>query len=330
MNRCRTALFLAVALAVFVSCASTKTTTNANTDDPVYATYGVHNPPDVSPCQFPNCRYTRGPGEPPDPSYPEYWQSSWTMYRVYKNYAQYPPPYNGKPPAPLKEGVDYEASTGASYYDSTYRGKYGEGAMQEFYEKRCLPIFPIDNHFTCSFISLGPIAYFLTYPQDRPAGMPPVCLFSKRNHPPRRDFISHLPYSTGDSQRLGGGAQGYSFWVDGATGKPIQTGVSPDRTADQAIMFGYAFAPAGGEMKPQSFYFSGYPLPPANAPIVTQNYTNWAATKPDPKIWEQVANIDPDSLPLCQLFDPPATMLRAAPKAHPTWGDIGRWKKTRP
>lgn len=73
--------------------------------------------------------------------------------------------------------------------------------MEEHYVKRCLPIFPIPNNFTCSFISLGRIAYFVTYPEDRPQGMPPVCLFSPDNHPPKRDFIEHLPYSLGDSSR---------------------------------------------------------------------------------------------------------------------------------
>jgi hypothetical protein len=324
MTRSRTALFLVVALVFIAACTHTK-----KSSDPVYATYGVHNPPDVSPCTFPNCRYVRGPGEPPDPHYPEYWTSSWTMYRVFNNYVDNPPPYDGRPPASMKEGIDYEVSYGASYYDSTWRGPYGEGAMQEFYQKRCLPIFPISNHFTCSFISLGDVAYFVTYPEDRPVGMPPVCLFSKRNHPPRRDFVAHLPYSTGDSQRLGPGAQGYSFWIGPVNGKPIQTGASPDRTADQAILFGYAFAPVAGTLQPSSFYFSGYPLPPADAPIVSQNYTNFTVTKPDPaKTWDQVKGLDPDSLPLCQLFDPPSSdALMATPKKAPTWGDIGRWQR---
>ena len=201
--------------------------------------------------------------------------------------------------------------------------------MEEHYEKRCLPIFPISNHFTCSFISLGDIAYFVTYEEDRPAGMPPVCIFSKHNHPPRRDFISHLPYSAGDSQRLGAAAQGYSFWIDAKTGKPVQTGASPDRTADGDILFGYAFAPAGGVMQPQSFYFSGYPLPPADAPIVSQNYTNFSRTKPDPaKTWNQVSGLDISTLPPCQLFNPPSGELQAtsSQKRAPTWGDIGRWR----
>lgn len=298
----------------------------------VYQTYGTHNAPADSPCSTPDCRYPRAPGDPADPLYPPYWQSGWTMYRVFNNYMNYPPPYAGKPPAALKAGVDYEVSYGATYYDSTWRGPTGEGAMMEHYEKRCLPIFPIANTFTCSFISLGDIAYFVTYDADRPIGMPRVCLFSPKNHPPRRDFISHLPYSKADSARLGPKAQGYSFWVDAQTGKPIQTGVNPDRTADGAIMFGYAFQSKLRTMNPQSFYFSGYPLAPANAPIVSQNYTNFRATRPDPKeTWGQVAGLEPRTLPACHLFAPPqpivAGLLQARAKDAPTWIDIGRWKK---
>ncbi|MGL1446916.1 hypothetical protein ACSTIZ_00215, partial [Vibrio parahaemolyticus] len=70
----------------------------------------------------------------------------------------------------------------------------------EHYEKKCLPIFPMENNYSCSFISLGPIAFFVTY-DDRPKDMPKVCLFSPLNHPPARDFIKHLPYSLGDSMR---------------------------------------------------------------------------------------------------------------------------------
>ena len=127
----------------------------------VYPTYGVHNPPRFSPCECSDCLYSRGPGEPSDPLYPLYWSAKWTMYRVFKNYADNSPPYDGKPPSSLKDGVDYQTSYGATYYDSTWRGPNGEeGAMMEHYEEWSLPIFPIDNHFTSSFISLGDTAYF--------------------------------------------------------------------------------------------------------------------------------------------------------------------------
>lgn len=102
--------------------------------------------------------------------------------------------------------------------------------MMEHYEKACLPIFPIANNYTCSFISLGDIAFFVAS-DDRPSWMPPVCLFSPKNHAPEREFIKRLPYSKGDSEHPGLAVQGYSFWV-GHDGKPMQTGVSPDRTAD--------------------------------------------------------------------------------------------------
>ncbi len=295
----------------------------------VYATYGVHNSDHGDVCANPDCRYVRGPSEPVDPIYPPYWSSNWTMYRVFNNYAKNPPPYHGLPPATLRPGVDYEVSYGASYYDSTWLGPTGVGAMMERYDKRCLPIFPISNHFSCAFISLGEVAYFVTYPQDRPAEMPPVCLFSPKNHPPPRDVVSHLPYSRGDSKRLGPFAQGYSFWISATDGKPVQTGASPDHTANAAILFGYAFdRTATGAMRPQSFYFSGFPLAPANAPIVSQNYTDFKVARPDPaKTWNQIKNLDPTKLPKCRLFDPPSSSkaLSATARTAPTWGDIGRW-----
>lgn len=300
--------------------------------DAIYSTYGVHNPPSDSPCTRRDCLNPRKVGEPADPAYPVYWQSRWTMYRVYEGYPQNPPPYRGPPPA----GTQYEKSYGATYYDSTWTGESGQGAMMEHYEKRCLPIFPwIPNDFTCSFISLGNTAFFLTYDEDRPAGMPPVCLFSPLNHPPRRDFVKHLPYSRADSERLGNGAQAYSFWVSGKTGRPIQTGASPDRTQDKAILFGYAFAPVNGVMQPQSFYFSGFPGTPPDAPIVTQIYEGFEPTQPDPaKTWAKVSGLDPKTLPECTVMQGGTPPLKAAADGvareqedYPSWFDIGRARR---
>jgi len=298
----------------------------------VYQTYGTHNPAAASPCQTQNCVYPREKGDPPDPVWPDYWQSDWTMYRVYgPDAGKYPPPYANKPP----QGATYQTSYGATFYDSTWRGKSGEGAMMERYDHYCLPIFPIDNHFSCAFISLGDTAYFVAG-EGKPSWMPKVCLFSPLNHPPRPDFVSHLPYSASDSAQIGPGGQGYSFWVSAENGYVMQAGASPDRTSDGGILFGYGFkANAAGKVMPQSFYFSGFPLPPANAPFVSQNYTNFAATQPSPDTWAEVAGLDPTTLPACQLFDPPASAkaglkagaVGAAPvKRAPTWGDIGRWK----
>jgi len=281
-----------------------------------YPTYGVHNPPECSPCLYPDCLYPRGPGEPSDPLYPLYWSAEWTMYRVFNNYVNNPPPYDGAPPAPLKEGVDYQVSYGVSYYDSTWRGPNGEkGAMMEHYKEWSLPIFPMDNHFTSSFVSLGDMAYFITYDVDRPKGMPPFCLFSDLNHPPRRDYIKHLPYSAEDSQRLGGRVQAYSFWASpDPTKPPIQVGASPDRSTDGAALFGYAFKStwepdefdktAEPYRHPHSFYFSGFPADPPDAPIVSQYFTKFAMIKPDPaKTWDLVAKlISGKPAPACNLF----------------------------
>jgi hypothetical protein len=293
----------------------------------VYQTYGTHNPPAASPCQTPDCVYPRGPSDPPNPVWPGYWQSGWTMYRVYgPDYAKYPPPYDGKPP----KGATYQTSHGWTYYDSTWRGKSGEGAMEERYDNYCLPIFKLNNHYSCKFISLGDIAYFVAG-KGRPKWMPPVCLFSPLNHPPRPDFITHLPYSAEDSARIGKGGQGYSFWISAADGKVMQVGVTPDQTANGGIMFGYGFrANAKGQVLPQSFYFSGFPFPPASAPYVSQNYVNFSATQPSQDLWAEVAGLDPDTLPACQLFDPPkqgSRLLKSDESQRaPTWGDIGRWK----
>jgi hypothetical protein len=265
--------------------------------------------------------YGREPGEPSDPLLPLFWTAKWTMYRVFNKYQEYPPPYDGPPPAELKQGEDYQVSYGESYYDSSWRGPNSEqGAMMEHYQDWSLPIFPFDNHFTSSFISLGNNAYFLTYEKDRPKGMLPICLFSNLNHPPRRDFIKHLPYSRGDSERLGGRVQGYSFWTSPDDRKlPIQTGASPDRTQEGGVLFGYAFYSkweadgADPTAKPyrhaHSFYFSGRPTNPPNAPIVSQYFTDYLMIKPDPaKTWDLVRQFaGGKEIPSCNLFGSPGS-----------------------
>ena len=302
-------------------------------EDAIYQTYGVHNDGTSPPCANDDCTYPRQAGEPENPIWPEYWVSGWTMYRVYRNWVDNPPPYPGQPPADLVAGTDYEVSYGATYYDSTWTGSSGEGAMMEHYEHRCLPIFPFQNTYSCSFISLGNMAFFLTY-DDRPDWMPPVCLFSTFNHPPRRDFIKHLPYAADDSARIGPGGQGYSFWVSHADGSIIQTGVTPDQTANDGILFGYGFQDQGAGIMPQSFYFSGVPYLAEDdgemapfAPIVSQNYTDFRAERPDPaETWDLVNTLDPETLPRCQLFNPPSevTAMLGASEPVPTWGTIGR------
>jgi hypothetical protein len=287
-----------------------------NKSDPasrhVYYTGGVHNDKDCVPAS--KCIYERKPGEPSDPLYPVWWSSDWLMYRVFNNYGKFPPPY-ASPPEGLTPN-DYQVSKGATYYDSTYVpvDRDGVGAMMEHYEKFCLPIFPMPNNYTCSFISLGNKAYFLRY-DDRPPNTPQCCQFSLKNHPPRRDFIKHLPYSPLDSSRVGGTVQAYSITPGG-------------------ILFGYAFyktpQPDSFNKKakpyrhPQSFYFAGQPTDPPSAPIVSQNYTNFRMQRPDPaKTWDQVAKMCPAQPGWCCLFadDCPDALL-SSPVETPSWSTI--------
>lgn len=266
----------------------------------IYPTFGVHNPPQYSPCPdtAQDCLNRRAEGEPSDPLYPQQWISDWVMYTVHDGFVKNPPPYSSPPSTLTPE--QYSVSYGSTYYDSTYQAdSYPDsGAMMEFYQERCLPIFPIDNQFTCAFISLGKTAYFLTFPQDRPANMPECCLFSPENHPPRRDFVKHLPYSAADTARIDG-IQAYSLKTPGPGGAPI--------------LFGYAFESSyrtdpgitGQEAyrHPYAFYFSGSATNPPNAPMVSQNYTNFSAAKPDPsQTWDLVGKMCTGTLPNCNLF----------------------------
>jgi hypothetical protein len=57
--------------------------------------------------------------------------------------------------------------------------------------------------------------------------------------------------------------------------------------------------------------------------MVSQNYTNFAMVKPDPKTtWNLVSKLDPTALPQCQLFNPPAEIALTNTRRAPTWGDI--------
>ncbi|MES2939040.1 MAG: hypothetical protein V4864_15245 [Pseudomonadota bacterium] len=322
----RWALFIAVAAAAAIAANADAAGRPATPEEKAasarhtYYTGGVHNDKRCKPES--KCVYPRKAGEPTDPQYPTWWTSEWTMYRVFSNFDKYPPPY-ASPPEGLTP-ADYQVSYGASYYDAAYvpADRDGKGAMMEHYEKFCLPIFPMENNFTCSFISLGNKAYFLRY-ADRPAGTPECCQFSLHNHPPRRDFIKHLPYNAEQSTHLGGSIQAYSREV-----------------GPQKILFGYAFNKEATKdaaqpkqpayRHPQSFFFSGYPMSPPDAPIVSQNYTGFRAERPDPrKTWDQVAKMCTPNPGWCCLFSgdcpAPKAGLGAAPPAMspaPEWSQL--------
>lgn len=284
-----------------------------------YNTGGVHNNKDCGPANN-YCIAQRKPGEPSDPQFPQWWTSEWTMYRVFRNEDKYPPPYSS-PPTGLTP-ADYEVSYGASYYDDSYVPADGDGrgAMMEYYDKRCLPIFPMKNDFSCSFVSLGNKAYFLRY-SDRPPGTPACCQFSLMNHPPRRDFIKHLPYDAARSEHLGGTIQAYAQYMGGPLfGYAFEKTPTPDSYDPSAPPYRH----------PQSFFFSGDPGSPPDAPIVSQNYSNFRMQKPDPaKTWAQVPEMCTPRPEWCCLFtgDCPENetepSLRAA-RPGSQWNKLGK------
>jgi hypothetical protein len=262
----------------------------------MYPSGGVHN--DEQSHTFP-----RKHGEPQEnPELPQYFSTEWVMYRVFQNYLHHPPPYS-MPPSTLSTH-DYEISYGASYYDDEYRAPDGDGhgAMMEYYQHKCLPIFDLNNSFSCAFVSLGNKAYFLRY-EDRPADTPECCQFSLMNHPPRRDFIKHLPYDKDRSSSLGNAVQAYANW-----------GPRTDPSNFTTILFGYSFytnktvdsydANLPPYQHPHSFFFSGVPVAPANAPVVSQNFMNFRAQRPSQHdIWDQVIRKCPAEPQWCCLFD---------------------------
>lgn len=279
----------------------------------VYFSQGVHN---NYQCEPPSkCIADRNPTDPRGPLYPKWWTSDWKMYRVFNNYQDFPPPYDS-PPNVLSPS-DYEVSDGSTYYDSTYipKDRDGAGAMMEHYEKKCLPIFPQENNYTCSFVSLGNKAYFLRY-EDRPPNTPKCCQFSLKNHPPRQDFLKHLPYKKEESAHLKNSLLAYSL------------------TVDPGILFGYAFNKAltpdsfdrTAELyrHPQSFYFSGSPTDPPLAPIVSQNYRNFRMEQPKTsETWDQVAKMCSPKPEFCCLFkdDCPPNSLSNSP-ATASWANL--------
>ena len=88
------------------------------------------------------------------------------------------------------------------------------------------------------------------------------------------------------------------------------------------MLFGYAFKSAwepdavdkeaAPYRHPHSFYFSGYPLTPPNAPMVAQIFTEFAMIRPDPaNTWDLVAKLSGGKpLPNCSLFGSRDSALR--------------------
>ncbi|WP_440055266.1 hypothetical protein ACSLBF_03755 [Pseudoalteromonas sp. T1lg65] len=290
----------------------------------VYSTNGVHSDHGCN-AKNNHCIAPRTAADPQDPQFPDYWISDWTMFTVLNEAASEanPPPY-ANPPTTLKQS-DYKVSFGTSYYDSTYNKAAAEksadkenyGAMMEYYNDFCLPIFGKtikESETDCAFVSLGKKAYYITFDKSNnnseQAFPEPTscCQFSPNNHPPRTDFLKHLDYWPEASKNLNNSVQAYywkALWSPGA---------------EQQILFAYAFnnykSPEGNMPRasewyqhPQSFFFSGMinqgtaAEPDFIAPIISQNYTSFRKQQPNPELWQNVVQWCPaKKIQKCRLF----------------------------
>ncbi|XP_074654631.1 uncharacterized protein LOC141908468 [Tubulanus polymorphus] len=113
-----------------------------------------------------------------EPILPNRFKTNWTIY-------YYPmedpwPPYQTAPPAPHSMGRGY------SVYDNFLP------AMAEVFFDECLPIFPVRNHWPCTFLNRGTTAYLIS-PDWAPLG--PCCIFGNPWHTPRPNFIHVVPFN---------------------------------------------------------------------------------------------------------------------------------------
>ena len=82
----------------------------------------------------------------------------------------------------------HPGTRGRTYYD------WGKLSMLEEYYDFCVPIFVEGFNFTCHFLNVGNISYFITF-DDRPSWTPPCCIFGKPWLPPSPSTItSALPF----------------------------------------------------------------------------------------------------------------------------------------
>eukprot|EP00117_Sycon_ciliatum_P040162 scpid93606/ scgid29556/ len=119
--------------------------------------------------------------EPPKDHWPEKWISDWTLYHVLPEDPT--PPYaDGKVPEQSRKG------RGRTYYD------WSKLAIIEEYYDFCVPIFVEGHNFTCHFLNVNNVSYFITF-DDRPSWTPPCCIFGKPWLPPSPSTISNtLPF----------------------------------------------------------------------------------------------------------------------------------------
>ena len=96
------------------------------------------------------------------------------------------PPYYPQPKS------DYVSSYGKTYYDANYRG----GAAREQYFQTCIPIFRVENNWSCDFYVINENNLAVVhFGEDRPKEFPECCTFGSPFRAQPRDFPSKMNYT---------------------------------------------------------------------------------------------------------------------------------------
>ncbi|EFA76268.1 hypothetical protein PPL_10029 [Heterostelium album PN500] len=179
------------------------------------------------------------------PFWPTQWVTDWTI--IYTSSDQEPPFSNNNIPPPFKGG------SGRTYYD------WSNQAMHEVYNDFCVPIFSNGSDWTCDFINVKGVSYLVTH-DDRPADVPPCCIFGDPWYPPAPNFIQTCGAVQNVTSSLNG--QQVDYW----------TIYLPDSGS-----FGYGFYANGTSngWTPASFYFAAAP-----SGWTIQNFENFQPTTP--------------------------------------------------
>ena len=185
------------------------------------------------------------------PVWPNTFITDWEMYHTLPE-EPIPPYPDGKMLSP------YTAGRGRTYYD------WGKLSMLEEYYDFCVPIFVEGFNFTCHFLNVGNISYFITF-DDRPSWTPPCCIFGKPWLPPSPSTITGaLPFYKK--------AEFYGREVNWYRNSPDK----PDE-----LVFGYGFyADDNTVSSPAEFFFN------AHNGWVMQDFENFTAAEPPVEKWQ--------------------------------------------
>lgn len=160
------------------------------------------------------------------PSWPEHFQTKWTIYDV--PHEQPWPPYSAEPATP------YAAGSGATYYD------WAKRAIIEVYNDFCVPIFVNGSNWPCRFLNVDNVAYLIS--PSKLSGFPDCCVFGKPWSPPEPTFLDAPGIFLNQTSKLGGA--------------PVDWYEMPG-SADEGAPFGYGFfkTETQGWRTPAGFYF---------------------------------------------------------------------------